>query len=341
MTARLSIVMMLLTLNNIGFGQQNPCASLLKDANDQYEDGWFDESVKLTNQALDQCELSKRDKVQAYKLLIINYLEIDKLEEANDAAAILMRLEPNYEPDKLRDPAELIMLFEKYRPMPVLRGSVTLGFNRSYARALDVHSVLSNPEEQGMDNYQSYSGFQVGVGVEYTPLNKLWLSLGLHYRNSGYSIEQQDLEGEIVRYDEIINLLDIPVGIKYFFLDGDFKPYFNAGLNITILGSALATISRLEESDIIDRADQRNSLMLGYFAGAGLDYAFKSYSLRLGISYLLVPQQFNQEGTRYDNLEMTFKYYYVDNDFAVDYLMINLGFTYTLAYKNIASKRDR
>lgn len=341
MKSRYIIMALLLFFSPLVIGQQNSCSSLLKDANNQYEDGWYDESVRLIKQALEQCELSRQDKVQAYKLLIVNYLAIDKLEEANEAAAALMRLEPNYEPDKLRDPVELIILFEKYRPVAFLRGSLALGANTSAARALETHSVLFDPDEQGLDNYQSFTGFQVGVGIEYSPLNKLWLGLGVQYRNSGYSIEQEDLEGEMVNYEEVFNLIDIPLGLSYFFLEGDFKPYVNAGVNMSIMGSSLASISRLEESDIIDRTDQRKPFTVGYFGGAGIDYSFKSYSLRMGVSYLLVPQQVNREGTRYDNLELTFKYYYVDNDFSLNYLMFNLGFTYSLAYKNVASKRDQ
>lgn len=335
MKAGVHITIVLLLLNLIGFGQQNPCTSILKDANDQYEDGWFDESVKLANEALENCDLTRMDKVQVYKLLILNYLAIDRLEEANEAAASLMRVDPNYEPDKLRDPVELILLFERYRPAPIFRGWISTGINTSTPVASATYSVLFDDNAPGLDNYERATGFQLGVGFEYRLFDELWVGLGLQYRNTRYGIQLPASDGSVINYQESLNLLDVPLQFTYYFLDGDLKPFVLAGVNFSFLGGALAEISREDESDIIDQTTNRNTFLPGYNAGAGLSYAFKSYSIRASLGYTLSPRLLNREDTRFNNLGIAFKYYYVDNDFSVNYLQFNLGFTYTLAYKNV------
>ena len=50
---------------------------------------------------------------------------------------------------------------------------------------------------------------------------------------------------------------------------------------------------------------------------------------------MLTPSNLNKESTRYDNLDMVFKYYYLDNDFSMNNMVFNVGFTYALSYKNV------
>jgi hypothetical protein len=155
------------------------------------------------------------------------------------------------------------------------------------------------------------------------------------YRKSGYSIDIPNVQGRTVSYKEDLNYIDIPIAAKYYFLKGSFQPFVQAGVNFSFLNSALGELSRDDINDIIDRTPQRNTFYVGYFGGVGLAYMFKEFSVQAGFNYLWVPENLNKEGTRYDNLDAVFKYYYLDNDFTMNNMVLNLGFTYTLAYKNV------
>ncbi len=320
--------------------QTDSCLTNLKDANQLTERAKYDEAITLIKNTLLKCTLSKNDKIQANKLLITNYLAIDKIEEAEAAASVIMKISPNYEPDKLRDPSEVIIIFKKYKPVVVLKGLVYGGLNLSKNTASNTFSIVTDDNSEGIDNYQSITGFQIGVGAEYRLFSSFWVQSGLSYRKSGYTIDLMNVHGKTIGYKEDLNFIDIPIAAKYYFLKGKLQPFMLAGVNLSFLNSALGQLSRDEEKDIIDRKPQRNSFYLGYSGGLGLSYSFKELSLQVGVNYLWTPQNLNKEGTRYDNLDAVFKYYYLDNDFSMNNILINIGFTYALGYKNILSKKN-
>jgi opacity protein-like surface antigen len=321
--------------------QFDPCLSKLKDAVTKSEQGWFDEAIALLNSSLEGCELSDNDKIQAYKLLITNYLFIDKLEEAEASAAAIMKIEPNYEADKLRDPAEMVALFEKYKRAISLKVVLYGGINNALVQASQTYSVVGDNDALGLDNYQISNAFQIGLGLEYRISELFWLEMAPQFRRSSYSIDVPNIEGRTVSYKEDLNFFDVPLGAKFYFMRGSFQPYAAAGLNFSLLSSALGELFRDEISDLVNRNTQRNSFYLGYYGGLGLAYNYKNYGLQIGANYIFSPQQVNKDGTRYENLDIVFRYYYLDNDFSMNNLQFNLGFKYAIAYNKTLNPAKR
>lgn len=318
--------------------QTDPCLTYLKDANLKSEQGWYDQAIELAQKSLKDCDLDKSDKISAYRLLIQNYIEIDNLEEAAKAVSEIMKLNPNYEADKLVDSPEIIQLFERYKPTAVLTGTFYGGLNYSSAKASKTYSVVTDNDTEGLDNYQNVTGFQIGLGIEYKVFNSLWLESGIQYRNSAYKIQIPNVEGRTVSYQEDLNYLDLPLNVKYYFFKGTIKPFVKVGINLSFLNSALGNLSRDEVSDIVNRISQRNSFNLGYDLGMGLSYKKKGLGVQLAINYLVNPNNLNKDGTRYENLDLIFKYYYLDNDFVLNNFQVNLGISYDLVFKNVLTK---
>jgi opacity protein-like surface antigen len=325
---------------SLGFGftalaQIDPCATNLKDAVQKSDEGWYDDAIALINQTLNACELSKNDQIEAYKLLIVNYLAIDNLEKADLSAAKIMKIDPNYEPDLLRDRTEVIVLFQKYKPAAVLKGYLSGGINLSQTTASNTYSMVTHGSEASLDNYQNVTGFQIGLGLEFRLLPKLWIRAGGQYRSSGYSITIPNVQGRTVNYQEEINYFEAPTTIKYYFLERNIQPFVQGGVNLSFLNSALGQLSRDNISDIVSRDNQRNNFYLGYIVGVGVAYNIKGFSLQGGVNYMINPSNLNKENTRYDNIDMVFKYYYLDHNFSMNNLFFNIGLTYNLGYKNI------
>lgn len=126
--------------------------------------------------------------------------------------------------------------------------------------------------------------------------------------------------------------------MKYYILDGTVSPYIEAGANFSFLTDALSTTTREGEEDLVNRTDYRNTFAVGYFGGAGVVYKMKAMQLFANVRYTYYPENVNKEGRRYSDPVNVFKYYYIDDDFRMDNLQINIGVSYTLAYKNVIMK---
>jgi hypothetical protein len=288
----------------------------------------------LLRSTLADCNLDKNDKIQANKLLIMSYLKVDNLEEADKTAAEIIRIDPYYKPDKFKDDPKLSALFEKYKPTPMFRMGLYGGINFSSIDEVQSYSIVHDDDAEGLDTYNGQMGFQLGAFAEYKAYKSLWVELGFMYRQSKYEHILDSIEGSTVNYSEKLSYFDVPLSVKYYILDGTISPYVEAGATFSFLTDALSTTSREGEKDLVNRTDYRNAFSVGYFGGAGVVYKMKAMQLFAGVRYSYYPENVNKEGTRYSDPVNVFKYYYIDDDFRMDNLQINVGVSYTLSYKN-------
>ncbi|MCZ4409836.1 porin family protein [Cryomorphaceae bacterium 1068] len=305
----------------------------LKDAGLLIEEGRNDEAINLLKDALENCNFSSEDKITAHKALILAYFEIDDLESADASAEAIIKINPNYKADKLRDPAEMIALFEKYKPVVTFRAGLTGGINSTSVEASATYSIVTDDDTPGLANYESEVGFQIGATAEYRLWMELWVGSGLSFRRSSYSNSVPNVEGRTISYSEDLNYFDIPLSLNYYFLDSKLQPFVTAGGQVSFLASAVGELSRDDISDLVDRDIQREDVMVGFFGGAGLAYQYGNLSFRLSANYMFYPEEVNKEGTRYENLESIFRYYYLDNDFTIDFLQVKAGVVYHLGFK--------
>ena len=336
----LSVFMIIIiVVNSPAFTQsEEDCFARLKNASQLYDQGDYDGAIKILNEAKSICSYSKQDKIQVNKILILSYLGIDDLEAADAAAEETMRIDPNYEPDKLRDDSRLISLYDKYRPEERLVVGIYTGVNFSSVDVEKSYSVLYNNDAPNLGSYDEGSGIQIGGFASYKAYKDLWVDLGVRYRQSRYEHALNNIEGETVNYEEELNYIDIPTGVKYYFLtDRMINPFVRIGADLTILTEALATTSRIDEQDIVDRTDYREDFLVGMTGAVGASYRYNNFRFFTALQYAYYPTEVNEEGTRYADNVNVFKYFYVDDDFRMDNMQINIGAAYTIGYKIIKS----
>lgn len=322
------------------FAQTDPCISNLRDADQRYEEGWFDESIQLLKSTLKDCKLSKDDQFVAYRMLVLAYLDTDQLEEAENSAAEIMRIQPNYETDKLRDRSDYISVFSKFKATPVFMLGFQSGVNWGQLKASESYSIVSD-NGSNQENYDPQAGFQIGLNAEYRIYKSFWVNMGLQFRKSTYTNTLFNVGGTTINYLEDLNYFDVPLGLKYSPLSSRLKPYAEVGGQLSILNSAFGELSRDNVKDIVDRKIQREEFSLGYFIGIGAQYSIKSFYLQAGIKQIILPSNLNKEGTRYENISSVFKYYYLDNDFTMNLFQVNLSIYYTLHYKNLINQNTK
>lgn len=316
-------------------GQIDPCITKLQSADQKYEAGLFDEAILILKDVLANCNLSKNDKFTAHRILLLANLDIDELENAENSANTIMKLNPNYEPDKLRERADYIAIFSKYKPTPIFNIGIQFGLNSNQINTIKTYSILYDNDAEELANYESQLGFQVGLNAQYKMYKSFWIELGGQFRSSTYLNTLFNIENTTINYSETLNYLDFPLSGKYYFLSSKFRPFISLGIQASFLNSALGELSREEFSDIVNRKIQRNQFNLGYFGGLGLSYTSKSLNYQLGARYVAFPGQLNKSGTRYENISTVFKYYYIDNDFGMNLFEVFLSVGYSIKYKNL------
>jgi hypothetical protein len=316
---------------------QDSCITNLKNAAKAQDEGDFDISIGILLPTIKNCPLDKDDRIQAYKLLMLCYLNIDKLEDADAVAAAIMRIDPNFSPDKFKDDQRLFPIFDKYKPRPVFGIGISGGINRTKIKTVRQFSVIY-PNGKAPELYKEKGGFQLGAFAEHYIWKGLWAEAGIYYRSIGYEHTLLNIDSADIQYSEKLTYFDIPVSVKYYFDFNRFRPYIQAGASFSFLANALSTTERKDQKDLVNRTSLRNAFNIGWFGAAGIGYSVKSFMLFANMRYVYFPGNVNKEGTRYQDEINLFKYYYLDNDFRLNNLQFNIGASIMLSYKNMEVK---
>lgn len=320
------------------YSQSDSCAVYLKSGNKSYEERYYDTAIEYLTKALDECSLNKEEKIQANKILALSYIGIDDLENAEDRASRIMRIDPTYEPDKFSDDPEYVALFSNFVYTPVQRFGLSAGINRPFTNVSNTYSIYHGQDASDYSEYKEESGFQIAGNYEIRVMKKLWLNAGVQFRVTNYTHLIKEVENTTIDYSENMQYFDIPLSVKYYFLQRRMQPYVSAGACYSLLTSAVSTSSRDKINDIVDRLEYRNTSMAGFFGSAGFIYKLKSFYGFVDVKYCVYPDNVNKEGTRYADEVNVFKYYYIDDDFTMDNLQINAGILFNLVYRNKKEK---
>ncbi len=330
-----------LGLQTFANAQSDPCIATLKDAQTRADQGWYDEAISMLNTALTDCKFSREDEIEARKLLIIHYLQIDYLEEADASAARIMKLSPNFEPDRLRDPIQLVKIFRKYKPAPVLNIAITGGVNFSQIELLQAYSIIPGPEITDRTTYNGLNGWQIGLKVEKKVWSQFWIIASTQFRNSAYEAQKDSVQDQRISYNEQLSFVDFAITGRYYIGNWPLQPFAEIGGQYTLLNSALGELSRPGTTDLVNRLEQRNRNFSSYHWGGGLAYTKKGISIRLGVQVHTFSKNLVNPETRFDNLDVIFKYFYLDNDIVMNHLQVNIGLAYAIRYRNILQNRSQ
>lgn len=314
--------------------QTDTCILHLKEANNKYEQGNFDDAIILLKNTIAHCPLGKDDEIQASKLLILCYQNIDDLEAADRTAKAVLKIDPNYRPDKFKDDAALIRLFDRYQPQPTFAIGLGAGINSPLVKTINQYSVV-HPDGDAQATYKGRYNLQLGLHVEKRIYKGLWAELAYQYRITKYDHELADVNNTTIDYSEKLNYSDVPLSLKYYFTTTTIMPYVQLGAEASLLSSALSTTTREDQKDIINRTALRNKFSIGFLGAAGAAYRLKALLLFANLRYTYFPRNVNKSGTRYDDPINLYKYYYIDDDFRMDNLQLNVGVSLILSYKNM------
>lgn len=310
----------------------------MKKAGSDYEHQNYDEAIALLVPIIAHCPLTDEEKIQENNMLILSYIAIDNLEAANKVVADVVKQYPNYRPDKLKDDPKLVALYDKYIPVPVLAVGISAGINLPSVHVINTYSVVHADGSTGLAKYSNAIGFQFGINAQYKVFRSLWAEAGFTFRQTNYKHTLDSIEGETDNYSEKLSYFNFPISLKYYFLKKDIQPFLQAGADFSLLTNATSTISRAGDQNTTNVTSLRNAFMTGYFGAIGCNYKHNSFLYYIDISFIDFPGQVDKANTRYtDNINL-WKYYYIDDDFSMNNMQLNIGTSYIIKYKNLNGK---
>lgn len=324
-----------------GFGQNNDCALKLREAQDNFNLGQIEYVPDLLVDCIES-GFTREERIQAFKLLINSYLFDDNLALAEQYTLEFLSKYPEYE-IVATDPSEFVNLLSEFDNDP--RSSIGLGggINFSKIRTLEpfgVHSLNGLGEGlEGPGKYRS-SGFGFQAGIQYNLYLNPTLEISLEpmiYQGT-YEYEYRPFDFTFVEYSEDQIRVDFPVSILYTYkTQSKLDAFFRLGVKTSYLIIARSDSKRSYENtgtlafaDVTGAEEEitntRNLNSVWVVFGAGLRYKLPRSYFFLDLRYNLgLLNQVNTSSRNNGVNQNAFLYYYLQDDFFMDDIAINIG----------------
>lgn len=352
--------LLLTCLSVVTLFAQTVCSESLSLAEDKYQDGLLYQVPELLESCL-KSGFNKEEKIRAYRLLTITYLYLDELNHADQSYLSLLRLDPEFRPNPVVDPSELIYLHEKYITTP--RFSLTMAkiginfnivhtINTYYSDGMGDHwQIFYNDVNGRKGNYRqrtyAMAGFTLGSGLEYGINNRFSVFVEALVNLKRFRIEE-DLFGHTTQLTLNENqwMVDVPLTLKYNFPTSKYKPYIYAGVAANFLvydvinGQSITrswktkpneeNIQESRKTEFTSRAininDKRNFFNYSLLFGAGAKYKFGIDFISFDLRYNLGLNDYSVSQNRFDNNQLLWSYQYQDDDFRIDNILFTIGY---------------
>ena len=318
---------------------QDNCLSTLKEAKQLYEQGLIDEIPKILSSCM-QSGFTRAQRIEAYKLIILTYLFDDNQFEAEKSMDDFLHKFPEYEVMP-SDPVEFVYLLESYKTSSLYSINVYFGPNISNRRISESYTALDQNQTSLSDN--SGTGYQMGIGLS----RNLWKSLNANIdaiytihkysytRQSSIEVNTDNSKTVKLLAKEKTNIISFPASLTYDFGKGNLNYLVRLGGEFGILNKSSLSLER--SYDIVsisennyDILKHRDKYYYAVIAGAGLEYKVPRGYLVLDIRYHLGLNKMVISKERYSDPVLWTKYYYVDDDFYLNYLSLNIGYYFSI-----------
>lgn len=329
-------------LFNSILGLAQDCVFKLQEAEKLYSQGLIEQIPELLNPCINK-GLSKEDRLQAYKLIVISYLFDDNQEEAENSMLGFLKLFPEYEVSPT-DPVEFVYLFESYSNIPVYSFGISGGLNFSNVFLKEQYGTHNLNQSRNEYNSSGF-GYQVGIKINRHIVDKLEFNFELLFKQNKFEnlvyIPNLDYieynEGSII---ETQTRFEMPLSFTYDFEYGKFKPFLRAGFSVGYLSNVNGKIIRKfiddsQNADVkgpnINLQEHRKQVNYRGIIGGGIKYHIPKGYVMFDIRYNLgLSNQVKPENRIISNSEQIWKYHSIDNNFTLNDVSLSFGYVYLL-----------
>ena len=328
----LSIILM---MSCIAVSAQSPCANTLYEANKSYEAGDFTKSVALLKPCLNS-GFSRDEKFEGYRLLALNYIYLNQLQQADTAVKKMLEKNNSYKLfPYIDDPAGLSRIIANYNVVPVLSVGIYSGFNFANINLLENHTAGVTTA-----SYQPLLGFQAGVEAEYNVWKGLSVSAGFQITDCRYTHVIDSLVGLKQEFTEDLTYIQIPIIARYNFLKNEavWRPYLEAGFAFDHVAGDVAHLlaTNLSNGTVkrssFDPTSRRTQNLTSIALGAGVQYRVFTGNLKASVRYLIGLTNVVNSDNRYNDMSSVFLNQYIDDAFKFDRWQFSLGYSFPVFY---------
>lgn len=324
------MVALFVSLANIIHAQNN-CTNTLKEAESMYESGRIDEIPALLQPCLKR-GFTKEEQVRAYRIIIKSYLFNQDIKSASQNMLSFLKEFPEYIPEKNTDGADYINLYRKFETLPLITIGGYAGVNISDISVIQSYA-LNNEDKQSYE--YGTPGFQVGL-IFSRPVHRfIDINFGVALERYNFNYTSEAFGFSKTTLEEHQTHLSIPLSGTFVYQFDKWHPFIKLGAKPSFLINNQATPDRVyldnSNDDItgtdIDMAVHRNSLNLSLTTEIGVRYKVPEGYLFFNAGYQFgLLNQVNSD-KRYENPELLYIYYYLDNDFKLNNLSFSVGYT--------------
>ncbi len=326
-------------------GVSKSCAEKLKMAQNAYDNGLLEQIPHLLTKCINN--LNKTQRIEAYRVLILSYLFNNQAGLADEYMEKLLKFDPLFIPFTY-DPIEFGKLYDSYRTEPIYSIGALLGGAITFPDIADIYTAFNT--SNNITKYRILPSFSFSLFFNKYISDQIKLNLTINLQQNRYTAIQKPFPFNQTEISD--NLIYIGLGLAGIYELGNLKtnllkPYVRLGIQPINLVSANANATRIytDESKptITDQgipiSNIRNRYNLSIFSSIGIKY-------RTGKSWIFADLAYNRNlflsnnsNKRFQNNELLFKYFYIDNNF---YLQnINLMFGVVQSFYNPQKRKLR
>ncbi len=296
-------------------------------------------------------------------LLAQTYIEMKNYEEANKELVNLLKCSPNY------IPPPNIYQDDFYANLRLIAVQPKLSIGVKAARTYPLFSTektYSVYDSTAYDTpYKMLKGYCYSLYLQHNFNANFALTLDYSYSKFGYkrTLTRSGVDNFELKYSEIIYNNEIGISLKKYLLKDNSKlllgwvgpilhkgsgPYFSIGGYYSKMRQAQAnaevnyiytnrSFQSTEPKNLtrnnIDVKDMRNTKRFGLSAALGSSLTIDRLVISLEAKYLYDLTSLTNPEKRYNNTELLYNYYYIDNDVSVSRIDVSLSLAYILSYK--------
>jgi hypothetical protein len=325
------------------------CAENLKAAQSLFNQGQVEKVPGILRECM-KSGFKREEQLAAYKLLIQSYLFEDKLGQADSAMLEFLKKNPEYQLSPT-DHSSFVFLYKSFKVKPVVQIIFHIGTNLPFITS--INTVTTSPEP-GKNSYSSSAlNLFTSLEAKFEIKDKLDLNIEGGYSQSAFSnVEEVPGLGKI-NYTETQQRIELPLSVTYNIAEiGKFTPYIRAGAGAAFNLALTAKVSvtptdpnNFESHSGPDINRKESRIFMDLFAHTGVGVKFKIphgyINLEIRSNFGLLNQTINSgspgetPGLDYETLR--WDYNFVDDDFNLNNLNFNIGYTY-IFYKPSKSK---
>jgi hypothetical protein len=320
---------------------QDDCLKSFQTARQLYEDGMIDEIPQILAPCIES-GFTRTQKIEAYKLIILAYLFDDNQYAAERKMLEFLKKYPEYE-IMPSDPVEFIYLFESFKTKAIFSTGITFGPNLANPRIIEPYNAGDVTYNKSSNT--SGPGFQVGFNISRYITDKLFLNIGINYTINQYSFQDNvnyyyntdELQFAEITFRENISIIDIPVTLAYEISSRNVKYYLSTGVSAGKINKATGIPTRVYDINSppitgadIPMTDFRKNSTFFYIIGAGFKYKVPRGYLMSDISLNIGLNNIINDQNRYKSTELWSKYFYIDDDYSINYLTLTVGYYFSI-----------